>query len=735
MGEPAHRGTLVCVVLKAKNLPNKKSIGKQDPYCTLQLGTNSQKTKPDKRGGQHPQWDEQLHFEIYDDTEDQLRSTANGSGSISASNTIETQKRKQSKASKTLRVACYADDAKDPEFIGEGQVDLGDTLLSGEFDEWVTIKAKDRYAGEVYLELTFYSSAAPPKTKKFSKTIVPNGTTYGGAGTYSEEIDEGNFLPRLATKEASHAAIPSLMRPGHASRSSNINNSGISVSVSQSQLGYAPPTESIPPSLRPSSSMAQLDSYTPSYAPPNIQREKSPAPSDFVTQRRESFPVLDHSASMQFHGHRLSDAVPASAIVPQHLPDQSRHIQPLPSSVSYQHPVHANSIPTMRGSQYEGYDAAIDDLNRPISSMSMGARSSIAELPPPPVDIQHYQYAAVPHTGYQAHQGYIAPALHNASIDQFGRPVMAPAPHSYSAIPTSTHSTTNQFSAPTPPPPPTSAPPPLMYDHSQWAGSSSTLPPSSSIPHHGAQHSGASNLIAPLAPAQRPSSPGMGPVPNRPLTAGSYHALPQPPPPQQQQQQQHEYANYQKQPAEYGSLQHNSYGAAAPLPRPLPSTSPMPGGATIPPSPSYGGHPSAAAAAAAAATVSNVNYYPPPPQTPSHYVSPPPLMQWSSVQQAPPLSNSSFSSYPPPPPGPGNEGYVHAVSQSTSPSHHPGQYPPPPPVHQLEYSQQYYNHPPPPLPPHQQQQQQQPPVATMHHLSHPPTSAQSYYPSQQQPPY
>ena len=155
------RANLVLASLsRQKNLPNKKSIGKQDPYCTLQLGTYVQKTKPDKRGGQHPQWDEQLHFEIYDDMEDQLRNPTDGSGSIGASSSFETQKKSQSKTSKSLRVACYADDAKDPEFIGEGIVDLTDTLKSGEFDEWVTIKAKDRYAGEVYLELTFYSSVS-----------------------------------------------------------------------------------------------------------------------------------------------------------------------------------------------------------------------------------------------------------------------------------------------------------------------------------------------------------------------------------------------------------------------------------------------------------------------------------------------------------------------------------------------------------------------------------------------
>ena len=124
--EGRHRGTLVCVVLKAKNLPNKRSIGKQDPYTVLQLGSEQQKTQPDKRGGQHPTWDEQLHFEIYDDMED----TSLGH-SVTATGTIKGPPRK---TPKILQVTCYADDAREPEMIGEGTVELDNTLKTGEFD-------------------------------------------------------------------------------------------------------------------------------------------------------------------------------------------------------------------------------------------------------------------------------------------------------------------------------------------------------------------------------------------------------------------------------------------------------------------------------------------------------------------------------------------------------------------------------------------------------------------------
>jgi len=49
-------GTLVIVVDRAKNLPSRKTLGKQDPYCAARLGKEAKKTETDKRGGQTPRW-------------------------------------------------------------------------------------------------------------------------------------------------------------------------------------------------------------------------------------------------------------------------------------------------------------------------------------------------------------------------------------------------------------------------------------------------------------------------------------------------------------------------------------------------------------------------------------------------------------------------------------------------------------------------------------------------------
>ena len=49
-------GTLVVVVDRAKNLPNLKTMSKQNPYCAARLGKEAKKTETDHRGGQTPRW-------------------------------------------------------------------------------------------------------------------------------------------------------------------------------------------------------------------------------------------------------------------------------------------------------------------------------------------------------------------------------------------------------------------------------------------------------------------------------------------------------------------------------------------------------------------------------------------------------------------------------------------------------------------------------------------------------
>lgn len=121
-------------MIKARNLPNRKNLGKQDPYCVVRMGLDAQRTHVVKRGGQTPEWDDEFRFEIESDDPGKPFQVYN-----------------------SLRITVF-NDAKEPDLIGDTTLDLRNVYKKGEFDEWVSLKFRDRYAGEVYIEMTFYST-------------------------------------------------------------------------------------------------------------------------------------------------------------------------------------------------------------------------------------------------------------------------------------------------------------------------------------------------------------------------------------------------------------------------------------------------------------------------------------------------------------------------------------------------------------------------------------------------
>ncbi|KAL2045258.1 hypothetical protein N7G274_002341 [Stereocaulon virgatum] len=123
-------GTLVVVMDRAKNLPNRKSMGKQDPYCAARLGKEAKKTETDKRGGQTPKWDQELRFTVHD-SPDYYQ----------------------------LKVSVFNDDKK-TELIGETWVSLDQIIIpgGGQNDLWHNLNCKGRSAGQIRIELTYYDT-------------------------------------------------------------------------------------------------------------------------------------------------------------------------------------------------------------------------------------------------------------------------------------------------------------------------------------------------------------------------------------------------------------------------------------------------------------------------------------------------------------------------------------------------------------------------------------------------
>ncbi|KAL1642005.1 hypothetical protein SLS61_009888 [Didymella pomorum] len=129
-------GTLVAIIDRARNLPNKRTMGKQDPYCAARLGKEAKKTHTDKRGGQTPKWDQELRFTVHD-SPDYHR----------------------------IKVSVFNDDRK-TELIGDTFIPLNNVIHpgGGQSDGWHTLDCKGKYAGEIRIEFTYYDTR--PKAEK-----------------------------------------------------------------------------------------------------------------------------------------------------------------------------------------------------------------------------------------------------------------------------------------------------------------------------------------------------------------------------------------------------------------------------------------------------------------------------------------------------------------------------------------------------------------------------------------
>ena len=114
-----------------RNLPNKRHIGKQDPYCSVDFNGNTRRTKAIKRGGQHPEWDEEIRFTLY---EAESNTTADPNNPPPPPKKHDERDVPNVQGGKHMTLACWADYLRDPEFIGETKVDLTEVLTKGETD-------------------------------------------------------------------------------------------------------------------------------------------------------------------------------------------------------------------------------------------------------------------------------------------------------------------------------------------------------------------------------------------------------------------------------------------------------------------------------------------------------------------------------------------------------------------------------------------------------------------------
>ncbi|KAG7894764.1 hypothetical protein KL908_001114 [Ogataea polymorpha] len=123
---------LVIIVSKAQDLPNRKKLDKQSPYCVARIQDQVQKTKIVPRGGQNPHFDDELWFSL--------------------DNVEET----------TVNFIVYHQMKKDSELVCKADIDFTPALRRSSkegYDNWFTLSYNGRPAGKIYLEMTYYSSS------------------------------------------------------------------------------------------------------------------------------------------------------------------------------------------------------------------------------------------------------------------------------------------------------------------------------------------------------------------------------------------------------------------------------------------------------------------------------------------------------------------------------------------------------------------------------------------------
>ena len=148
-------GDLVIVPIQGRDLPNRERFGKQDPFILFKLGNVSKRSSTDVRGGQRPRWkDDQINILMYES---------------------------DAKDATSLYVTCLDEDHQKSELIGDCVINLAKVLEHGEHDDWFELSYKGREAGELMLQLTYYSHDPKHPTSRMNRaapsTPIPaNGT-------------------------------------------------------------------------------------------------------------------------------------------------------------------------------------------------------------------------------------------------------------------------------------------------------------------------------------------------------------------------------------------------------------------------------------------------------------------------------------------------------------------------------------------------------------------------------
>ncbi|KAK5127244.1 hypothetical protein LTR85_008606 [Meristemomyces frigidus] len=337
-------GTLVLIVDRGKNLPNRRTMGKQSAYCAARLGKEANKTETDKRGGQTPKWDQELRYTVHDSPDYY-----------------------------NLKISVFSED-KRTDLIGEAWVSLTDVIVpgGGKNDMWQGLHCKGKYAGEIRIELTYYDSRPKPETQasvagdeeagmrqsigsgsRVKRRPLPTNPT--GSDVMVDTIPEpavpgrAKHGPRDYRTPPRANSMPPEMSYQHQQLHSLYGNQPVQHTASHAPSPQAPP-EQAPPNQyydepQPYPEQAQYEEpyqepdFLPQLPPSGRQR---PAPSQRLASNQAPLVLHQprpHSHVGLIHSHS-APMVPQSQVEPQAYDDgyqlRTDYPEPIPD-MDYQH--------------------------------------------------------------------------------------------------------------------------------------------------------------------------------------------------------------------------------------------------------------------------------------------------------------------------------------------------------------------------------------------------------------
>ncbi|ODV83962.1 hypothetical protein CANARDRAFT_29432 [[Candida] arabinofermentans NRRL YB-2248] len=205
---------LVVVVSKAQDLPNRRKLDKQSPYCVARIQDQVQRTRVVPRGGQNPTFDEELWFSL-DNVEDT-----------------------------TLILSMYHQQKKDSELVCKAEIDFSPALrrsVKEGYDNWHTLEYNGKPAGKVFLEMTYYtaSTSVPLQVENAlrSSMMMSTGSKFNNSAATARA--EGTFKPNMSMISAvpqSSIDLPDLEHPKVVSKEiNNTSNNNSTVQEIQKQ--------------------------------------------------------------------------------------------------------------------------------------------------------------------------------------------------------------------------------------------------------------------------------------------------------------------------------------------------------------------------------------------------------------------------------------------------------------------------------------------------------------------